>query len=66
MPHERIPGKASTRRYTPPEKQQAVRLVRKLRDELGVEPICAALQVAPSTCCAAKRREAEPSKAGPP
>jgi putative transposase len=31
------------------------------RTELGVEPICAALQVAPSTYYAAKRREAEPS-----
>ena len=37
MPHERIPGKPSTRRYTPAEKAQAVRLVRKLRDELGTE-----------------------------
>ena len=31
------------------------------RDELGVEPICAALQVAPSTYYAAKRREVAPS-----
>jgi putative transposase len=31
-------------------------------DELGVEPICAALQVAPSTYYAAKRREKEPSE----
>ena len=31
------------------------------RDELGVEPICRALQVAPSTYYAAKRREREPS-----
>jgi putative transposase len=30
------------------------------RDELGVEPICRALQVAPSTYYAARRREAEP------
>jgi transposase len=37
MPHERISGKASTRRYTPAEKEQAVRLVRKLRAELGTE-----------------------------
>ena len=37
MPNERIPGKPSTRRYTPAEKAQAVRLVRKLRDELGTE-----------------------------
>ena len=28
MPTERIPGKPSTRRYTPAEKEQAVRLVR--------------------------------------
>lgn len=35
MPHERIPGKASTRRYTPAEKEQAVRLVRKLWPGLG-------------------------------
>jgi len=31
------------------------------RDELGVEPICRALQVAPSTYYAAKRREIAPS-----
>jgi putative transposase len=31
------------------------------RDQLGVEPICAALQVAPSSYYAAKRREVEPS-----
>ena len=31
------------------------------RDELGVEPICAALQIAPSTYYAAKRRERQPS-----
>ena len=31
------------------------------RDELGVEPICRVLQVAPSTYYAAKRREAAPS-----
>jgi putative transposase len=31
------------------------------RDELGVEPICRALQVAPSTYYAAKRRETAPS-----
>lgn len=31
------------------------------RDELGVEPICKALQVAPSTYYAAKRRELAPS-----
>ena len=37
MPHERIPGKPSTRRYTPAEKEQAVRLVRTLRAELGTE-----------------------------
>lgn len=37
MPTERIPGKSSTRRYAPAEKEQAVRLVRKLRDGLGTE-----------------------------
>jgi transposase len=37
MPTERIPGKPSTRRYTPDEKAQAVRLVRQLRAELGAE-----------------------------
>ena len=31
------------------------------RDELGVEPICGALQMAPSTYYAAKRRQREPS-----
>jgi putative transposase len=31
------------------------------RDELGVEPICTALQIAPSTYYAAKRRQVAPS-----
>ena len=31
------------------------------RDELGVEPICRALQIAPSTYYAAKRRQFAPS-----
>jgi transposase len=35
MPTERIPGKPSTRRYSPAEREQAVRLVRQLRKELG-------------------------------
>jgi transposase-like protein len=35
MPNELSPGKANTRRYTPEEKAQAVRLVRQLRKELG-------------------------------
>ncbi len=35
MPKELSPGKPSTRRYTPEEKAQAVRLVRQLRKELG-------------------------------
>ena len=35
MPHEMSPGKPSTRRYTPEEKQRAVRAVRQLRKELG-------------------------------
>jgi transposase len=37
MPTERIAGKPSTRRYTPAEREQAVRLVRQLRSELGTE-----------------------------
>jgi transposase len=37
MPEERIPGKSSTRRYTPTEREQAVRLVRQLRRELGTD-----------------------------
>ena len=37
MPTEKIPGKPSTRRYTPKEKEQAVRLVRQLRAELGTD-----------------------------
>ena len=37
MPTERIPGKPSTRRHTPAEREQAVRLVRQLRKELGTE-----------------------------
>ena len=37
MPTERIPGKPSTRRYTPAEREQAVRLVRQLRKELGTD-----------------------------
>ena len=35
MPNEVSPGKPSTRRYTPEEKAQAVRMVRQLRKELG-------------------------------
>ena len=35
MPKEVTPGKPNTRRYTPEEKAQAVRLVRQLRKELG-------------------------------
>jgi hypothetical protein len=34
MPTERIPGKPSTRRYTPTERERAVSLVRQLRKEL--------------------------------
>ena len=37
MPTERIPGKPSTRRYTPAEREQAVRLVRQLRKEIGTD-----------------------------
>ncbi len=35
MGRESISGKRSTRRYTPEERAQAVRLVRQLRRELG-------------------------------
>lgn len=35
MPNEITPGHPSTRRYTPEEKAQAVRLVRQLAKELG-------------------------------
>jgi putative transposase len=38
-----------------------VAFVDENRDELGVEPICRALQVAPSTYYAAKRRQVAPS-----
>src|SRR5271154_2952374 len=37
MPTERTPGKPSPRRYTDAEKEQAVRLVRQLRKELGTD-----------------------------
>jgi len=37
MPKQQSPGKPTTRRYTEAEKDQAVRLVRKLREELGTE-----------------------------
>lgn len=37
MAAEISPGKPTTRRYTPAEKEQAVRLVRALRAELGTE-----------------------------
>jgi transposase len=37
MPTERIAGKPSTRHYSPAEREQAVRLVRQLRVELGTE-----------------------------
>lgn len=37
MPREKSPGKPTTRRYTESEKDQAVRLVRQLREELGTE-----------------------------
>jgi transposase len=35
MPKEQSPGKPTTRRYTAEEKEQAIRLVRQLRRELG-------------------------------
>lgn len=37
VPRERIPGKPSTRRWTPAEKEQAVRVGRTLQPELGTE-----------------------------
>jgi len=37
MPKEKSPGKPTTRRYSDTEKDQAVRLVRQLRAELGTE-----------------------------
>jgi transposase len=37
MPKEQSPGKPTTRRYSDMEKDQAVRLVRQLRAELGTE-----------------------------
>jgi transposase len=37
MPGEKTPGKPTTRRYSDQEKQQAVRLVRQLRAELGTD-----------------------------
>jgi transposase len=37
MPHEMSPGKPSTRRYSPAEKERAVRAVRQLRKELGTD-----------------------------
>lgn len=37
MPREKSPGKPTTRRYTELEKDQTVRLVRRLREELGSE-----------------------------
>lgn len=35
MPHETSPGKPTTRRYTPEENDQTVRMVRQLRKEMG-------------------------------
>jgi len=40
MPEERTPGRPTTRRYTPEEKAQAVRLVRAMRAERGMEHGC--------------------------
>ena len=37
MPQEMSPGKPTTRRYSPAEKERAVRAVRQLRKELGTE-----------------------------
>ena len=35
MPKEQVPGKPTSRRYSPEEKAAAVRMVRTLRSELG-------------------------------
>jgi len=40
MPAERTPGSPTTRRYTPDEKAQAVRLVRQMRAERGMDHGC--------------------------
>jgi transposase-like protein len=40
MPEERTPGRPTTRRYSPEEKAQAVRLVRQMRAERGMEHGC--------------------------
>jgi transposase-like protein len=40
MPEERTPGRPTTRRYSPEEKAQAVRLVRQMRVERGMEHGC--------------------------
>ncbi len=37
MPKEMSPGKPTTRRYSAEEREQAVRLVRQLRKELGTD-----------------------------
>jgi transposase len=37
MPKEQVPGKLTSRRYSPEEKTAAVRMVRTLRAELGTE-----------------------------
>ena len=37
MPSDKTVGKPTTRRYSPEEKAQAVRLVRQLRKELGTD-----------------------------
>ena len=37
MGREKSLGKPTTRRYTPDEKEQAIRLVRQLRKELGTD-----------------------------
>jgi transposase-like protein len=40
MPTERTPGLPTTRRYSPEEKAQAVRLVRQMRAERGMDHGC--------------------------
>jgi hypothetical protein len=55
------PGLGFFRGGARPPAALTVRFIDENRDELGVEPICRALQVAPSTYYAHKHRAHEPS-----
>jgi len=57
MPKELSPGKANTRRYTPEEKAQAVRLVRSsarssalITERSGASPSSSATASSPCVC----------------